>query len=534
MSSTRHASADSPLRQERYASSPEFERGLLASRVAQRCSVLDGPQDRELIWHLHFRSHQPGGLEAVAADLVAKFGERVETSAMARIGKRAGQQYSAEQVREIRKDLPRHLRGSFLLKGEAKQWNGIIVDARTLTTYEESMTGEDDHLKAASALPENLAVSDFISLCHTAAAEGLQINCTDRTASLAEQLRQLCLDPAFSLETSAPWYFPTLVPTLRDYTAQWIAQAPRGVVITALGQLVHDTLDYTRHSKSMTLLEGDARTGKSFSARTWCEQHPGQARFVEVPTGNDQKDFFRAIARGLGLGNFQQYKAAEIRERVEGVLLTGDLLLCLDEAHRLWPQMNLRYGFPKRIEWLMSMANQGVPICLVATPQFLAHQKAVEQTGWNSAQFIGRLGDYKRLPRELELDDLIAVAKSVLPEADKQTLRALAAYARTSARYLAAIDAIAKRARYLAVRAGRKEATTGDVRTAMKESVIPSDSNLVCALEGTAKPSRQRKPLPLPSDVSPAEEFPQSLPPRAMVPATTPRNRISDLVQQEA
>ena len=199
--------------------------------------------------------------------------------------------------------------------------------------------------------------------------------------------------------------------------------------------------------------------------------------------GNDDSGFFRALARGLGLGNFVKYKAVEMRDRVESVLLTGDILLCLDEGHRLWPQTDLRYGIPKRVNWIMSMANHGVPICLISTPQFLTTLKAKEESpGWNSAQFQGRLAHYDPLPRELSLADLISVARAQLPEAGAQTLRALAAYARTSARYLAAIETISKRARFIAGRAGRHIAETGDVRRAMQESVIPADSKLVLAL----------------------------------------------------
>jgi hypothetical protein len=71
----------------------------------------------------------------------------------------------------------------------------------------------------------------------------------------------------------------------------------------------------------------------------------------------------------------------------------------------------------------------------------------------------------------------------------------LATYARTSARYLAAIESIAQRARYLAARAGRQQCTTEDVRAAMKESVIPSDTRLNSAIETTrAQSSRRRLP----------------------------------------
>jgi hypothetical protein len=112
------------------------------------------------------------------------------------------------------------------------------------------------------------------------------------------------------------------------------------------------------------------------------------------------------------------------------------------------------------------------------------------------------------------------VAKAVLPEADAKVLRALAVYARSSARYLAAIDSIAKRARFVAMRAGRKEATTADVRKAMQESVIPADSKLLRALEAGRNSKRAQPAL----DVLPApDDQPEALVPsaRGMRPAAS-------------
>ena len=70
MSSTRTAKADSGYHQNRWASSTEFERGLIANLVAKRAAMLDDPADRELVWALQAFSHESGGLAAVAAALV--------------------------------------------------------------------------------------------------------------------------------------------------------------------------------------------------------------------------------------------------------------------------------------------------------------------------------------------------------------------------------------------------------------------------------------------------------------------------------
>ena len=123
-------------------------------------------------------------------------------------------------------------------------------------------------------------------------------------------------------------------------------------------------------------------------------------------------------------------------------------------------------------------------------------QKSVEKKGWNSAQLTGRISHYEPLPVDLSLDDLKAVAKTILPEADSDGLKALAIYARSSARYLAAIDSVAKRARYVAKQDGRAVVGLNDIRKAMTESVIPADTKLLLALEAGGKGRRSKEFVP--------------------------------------
>ena len=207
--------------------------------------------------------------------------------------------------------------------------------------------------------------------------------------------------------------------------------------------------------------------------------------------------------------NFLNFKLSEIRECVEAILRTGDIILILDEAQRLWPQ-RIRFSFPSRIVWVMSLANHGVPICMVSTPQFVLAQKVIEKSGWNSAQLTGRLGYYEFLPTKLDKSDLMAVSRSVLPEASEKVLKALAIYAATSARYLAAVDTIARRARYIAQRDGRSICSTEDICTAMNESVIPSDTMLARTLEQAKNYSDRRSkgqsaaPAPAQTPITPA------------------------------
>jgi hypothetical protein len=482
--STRMAKDDSQFHQHRYASSVEFERGLLANLVAKRCALIDDLSSRELIWFIQWLSHQEGGIAALAKELIAKYPERIQSERMLAAKLKPEAICKAGQVREIRKDLPLKLSKPFLMKGEKSADDGLL-DA---LAYEEhdcvneilEKSGELDKQR-----PEVLPAKNFFSVCLAAANENLE-----------RAIKDLCLDPS-NFGLCSPWYFAGLIETLREYKADFEAKKIGSVVVTSLGRIIYDSLDYTAYNGGskcrLTLLQGDPRTGKSFAARAWSEQSPGRARFIEVPPGNDETIFFRSLARGLGLGNFLRYKTVDVRDRVESVLLGGDIMLVLDEAQRLWPQMNLRYGFPKRIVWIMAMANAGVPIAMIATPQFTELQKAIEKTGWHTGQLTGRIRHFESLPTELTRQDLTAVAKSVLPEAGAEVLKALAIYAQNSARYLAAIDSIATRARYLASRAGRLEATAEDVRKAMTESVIPADTKLKTALAATRTAKRPRR-----------------------------------------
>ncbi len=539
MSSTRTAKDDSVFYQNRYASRPEFERGLMANLVAKRCALIDDKTDRELIWFVQFLSNQAGGLAALAKDLIVRYPDRIGTPTMLKSGKTKAQNYSAEEIRAIRFELPAKLRRRFPLYGETQHdlaelyhskherlhqsaersrhlmamaddaiyRSGMIDDNRQAELAEQDSRDQ----AAAKKQPSSYPVAALRELCYSAAMEGMpELECRN-PHKLERELAEMCLNPEWQFEAVSPWYFADMLNVLRECQQQWIQEKSK-VVVTALGKKVCDTLDYTLHSRSLSLVEGNARMGKSFSARAWCLQHPGKARFVEVPAGNDDATFYRTISRGLGLGNFLKYKSSEIRDKVESVLLTGDILLVLDEAQRLWPQGNYRYGFPGRITWVMAMANAGVPICMVSTPQFIMTQKVIEKTGWNSAQLTGRIGHYEFLPSELETSDLIAVSRAVLPEASEAVLKALAIYARTSARYLSAVDSIAKRAQYIALRSGRNDCSTEDVRTAMKESVIPSDTMLQRTLEIANKPSAKGRAI------SPIE------PPREQIEPASSRN----------
>ena len=489
MSNTRKAQPGAPFRQERFASSPEFERGLMANLVARRCELLESPADRALIWSLQLLSHREGGLGRVAQDLIAAFPERNATASMRKFGTKPGQVYSAAQVRAVREEIPCGDE-TFILRGE-------LTGLEILSS--PSADRNDEIEWRAGERPSNYPVEAFLNACRSAAN------------GLPEEIACLCLDPGRALTEAGPWYFPDLVPSLREFRDAWAARQKSAGVFTSLGSKVCETLDYSLQGGCMTLIEGLARTGKTHAVKAWCELHSGEARYVQVPSTNDEIGFYRAIAKSLGVSINLNSKAQELRSRIEDAVQTSKLMLVFDEAHYLFPNSSYRDALPGRINWIMTaLVNYGAPVALVATPQFITAQKRIEnRSGWTSEQFIGRIAHYEKLPDCLSATDLESVAKALLPEGNADCIELLATYAQASAKYLAAIETCVRRARFLAGQDGRQAATIRDIRQAIKGSVVPSDEALKKALRAGTKPGRltQSNPEPASGPAAPVPEF---------------------------
>lgn len=305
-------------------------------------------------------------------------------------------------------------------------------------------------------------------------------------------LEDYCLDPGASITGES-------LDVLRAFRNQYLARAATGRVQTSFGSRIAATLDYTRSARTISIIDGPSRTGKSFATRAWCEQSGGLARYVEVPCSPDDTSFFHRLAKALGVSINLNSKAVELRTRVEDVLQNGDLMLVLDEAHYCWPAGRLRHStMPFRINWIdTALANFNVPVALVTTPQFYVAQKSVEkQTGWNSDQFIGRVGHVERLPEKLPFADLVDVAAALMPAGGSRSHRKLAAYADISRKHLASIEAIVKRATWLARRDGESGASEEHIDRAINECVIPSDAALSVSLrEGGQVAAEASRPI---------------------------------------
>ena len=461
MSGTRYASENSPFRPERFMSSPSLmgARGLPGNLVAARCAVLDDPLERRLIYFLQALSHREGGLSKVGRDLVAMFPQRIGTRTMRRLGLGGPATYS---------------------RADAIKIFGELDDVRER---------EPQLLSAGEALE----------------------SCRDKMASeLPHLLELLCLDPEYGgilndktdpgsgsfRRPISVGYFNLLLESLLEYQERKSSEAKRAIVSTEISTAVFQELDYALSQRCLVVVNGNARTGKTCASKAWCEQHLGEARYVQTPASNDDISFFRAIARALGTADALSMKATYVRNRVERTLEDGHLMLAFDEAHYLWPQRHARQSLPSRINWILTaLVNNNVPVALITTPQFVRNQRRVEDsTGWTSEQLQGRIGHWRTLPEHPSEKDLAAVAKALLPEADKVGIQALVVYATLSAKWFAGIEFTVRYARDLAAKRGGVTVIRSDLLRAIEDGIVPSDTAMQAALEAVAVSKPRQKP----------------------------------------
>jgi DNA transposition AAA+ family ATPase len=461
MSNTRHAKPGSEMNDERYASDPLLCKGIKAGDVVRRCETLD-PEWIETALFLQYVSNLPGSLDKLAADLLTEFPERLGTASTQRLGLKPRDLMTSNQV-------------SFALREGSVDFS---VETARRARSEKAFT-----------------FSDFTDIC--------------RENFLAEApacLRQFCLDPAFQIERLKLDSFHDLPGALLAYLDRWEKRALGPLVVTEVGGKVLESLAYAEDQKCLALVEGFARTGKTFVAKAWCEARPGKRRFVSLSEATSDKEFYREIAKAIGAASSYGLKGNELRERVNDILRPGFLTLVIDEAHFLWPQRNLREASPRRIEWVRaSLANYSVPVVMIATHQFTKAQQQIEKhTNWSSAQLIGRIAFCAKLPDHLGKVDIAAVARFHLPEAEDQTINFLVDYVIASKKHLASIDHGIRAARHEARKAGRATVTHKDVLLGFRNTVLPSDGNLIAAsqspdpaLAGRKKGQIKIDPTPL-------------------------------------
>ncbi|HEV7926680.1 MAG TPA: ATP-binding protein [Verrucomicrobiae bacterium] len=435
-------------------------------------TIRNEPRLVGLLWYLQWLSAQPGGLDQFALDQIAKFPHCFtgpvsihEGTAELTLKQRLELFVflSTKKQRALippdawQKKVPREEPDP---RWDSLNWHDAMAPRAEMYPKWE---GEDESKRFHAAL-EKIAPGQFRRLFVEAAERHLAIH-----------LRSMCEGPAKYAHIS-PAYCPKLIDLLFDAMDAHAERVKTGLALTQVVALVNDRLDYAWQEKCLVKIEGDARTGKSEAIKAWCFAYPGQARLVATPSSNSLRDLLLAVADVVGLPYTPNVDTSDLKDRVQFVIRHSRLFLIFDEAHWLLPSSYGRNTNPARLDWVRSeIVDKGLPVALVCTPQAFTRgvEKFQKWTGYNFAQFFGRIMLNATLPNELSESDLLAVVKIQGPDIPEKFHRLIAGWAQQSGGYLKTIEAVCSRARYIARRDGHSAVTLADVELTASE-VIPA------------------------------------------------------------
>jgi len=473
--STRRQDPSGPLSQERYMSSIEFAelRGISGMAVSPRAAVLLHASKRDLLWFIQGLSLAEGGLKRVVRELVEMFPKRLADD---------GRQLALREHGNSRQHFSKYETGV-----ASPNLEEFIIDLCINPRIHFPAPGEDvdvSDIESDSAIEQNPSLSKY-----------------DFKAA------NLC-------------YFKDIIGALFEYKARRTANVRENFQLTTIGKKIWETLDYALASRGMVVLDGLEGRGKTEAVKAWCELHLGCSRFVSLKGITSKTTAFREIAKALGIAASYTRTATEMQARIEDVLKRSKLMLVIDEAHFVFNQSRRMYSRPELVDWIdTAVCNQGVPIALVTTPQFIVCMtRAADQVEWNYRQFRRRVKRWVKLPATNSEDDIKAVARNVFKKADARIISKIAGYALLSKRDLSAVGDVADEVRAMIGSGDLSRASLDQVHRAIYDFLLPSDKTFLegmAAARNTGRPSRP-KPAPALPDLEeepvPARPAPAALP----------------------
>ncbi len=495
--STRYQKTPGPLSQNRYMSSPEFAElhGISGIAVSARAAVLLHAAKRNLIWFIQGLSLAEGGLKRVAGELVEMFPDRLGTPAMHKAAIKPEKIYPGDLVAAVETELD--LRDVFLSDEPTKPEKGtkLIQRCRDAALLQWENYGHNrylSHHRDVQSLEEFL-----IDLCinprihFTAPGEDVDVSDIE-TDSAIEQNPELSKGDFNQAKLS---YFRDIIGALFEYQARRDAKIRGNFQLTTIGKTIWETLDYALASRGMVVLDGLEGRGKTEAVKAWCELHLGLARFVSLKGITNKTTAFREIAKALGIASTYTRTVIQMQSRIEDVLKRSKIMLVVDEAHFVFNQSRRMYSRPELVDWIdTAICNQGVPIALVTTPQFIVCMtRAADQVEWNYRQFRRRVKRWEKLPATNSEEDIKAVARNVFKKADARTISKIVGYALLSKRDLSAIGDVASEVRAMLSTDDLSGATLDHVHRAIYDFLLPSDKTFLEGMAAARNSGRKHK-----------------------------------------
>lgn len=459
-----------------------------AQRAAATVARTSDAERRRLIWYLHWASHQEGGLTGFAVEMLELIlKQRLGTPTMRAAGIGAGVIYTGETYNRICDEID-----SF----EHRSRSEIERELETCEEFRPYDAAERIAKLRATLRPERRRANCW---------DLLQV-CRERCRDLPQQLRELCINP------EASWthpHFEGFVDALRQVIERRAATARARYASTRIAGYVQDVMSFAYRNRSLAVIHGTERLGKSVAARLWQETNAGCARLIDLTAATTDILFYQEVFKALGCGEVRRGDANELRAGIRAAVETRDLMLIFDEAHCLFG-LSARASI-KRLEYIRTeFVNRGIPVVLVVTPQFSERLREMERTtGFNTNQFRGRITKWAELPEKPSRADVECVCRHMIPGLSDEAAALLVDCAVSADTPLAALNNAVLEARMLAERRELPVTHPEVIRTAIGYS-LATRQMLEASIPAPQPAARRRRAISVSRPAMPATNTPET------------------------
>lgn len=218
---------------------------------------------------------------------------------------------------------------------------------------------------------------------------------------------------------------------------------------TKVTRKVSNAVKMAMRSPQICEVLGKWRMGKSIAARHEFLGLLHCAAWLHCPKPGFERDFYNACADAFGVSLGTSEKNPQILPKLEACIGPNRIrILFVDEGHRLWPS-DWRHE-PKRIELLRDWWERlGLSIIILSTEQSYveALSAAMQSQRWAPGQWVGRVQPFD-LADTLPDDELAAVARHHIANANNAVVAQCVSFAKTSAGYIGAMVRAIERAQF--------------------------------------------------------------------------------------
>jgi len=186
---------------------------------------------------------------------------------------------------------------------------------------------------------------------------------------------------------------------------------------TPVTRMIFAGLDYALSQRSIALIVGPSRRGKTTAARQWrSENNHGRSVMITAPAYGGVKALLREIAQAVGASG--RASGLQVLDSVQRAF-SPERILIVDEAHRLLPGDGKQ---PVALEVLRDLHDRtGCALALLSTARF---DGELRKSDYQYEQLLGRIGVPIRLPGAVDKSHFLPILKQYIRNPGEAALKA--------------------------------------------------------------------------------------------------------------